>query len=297
MLHLEQLVGSCALDATIRALCFIARYKPDGDLSSVRTEQLELVCRWQGEPGALIEAWHAAGFLDPDKRWHDWDEINSQHGSAHKREQDRKRQQRKRHADAAKVEETEDVTQARADVTRDSVTSQRDSVTVTRDLSLYISSSSERGGAGEKTTAPPATKIFDPEAPEPLGPYGEVMPKEPQEILDYPHRGKPLRERWRERVPQFSAKRIEEELEAAMVYRSQLQGPRRRAWFWPDGFVTRIDDWLRRVAERERPARPNAPPADYDPNEPARRAMQRTRELQLAIAERDREQAQGDADA
>ena len=64
-------------------------FAQDGDLSKFSDRQLAKGCRWQGDPATLVQALTVAGFIDEDRRIHDWDEYAGR--LIQRREQDRDR--------------------------------------------------------------------------------------------------------------------------------------------------------------------------------------------------------------
>lgn len=48
---------------------------PDGDLSSLTPEEVAEMAEWPGEPESFVEALRACGWLDPDGRIHQWQEL------------------------------------------------------------------------------------------------------------------------------------------------------------------------------------------------------------------------------
>lgn len=63
----------------VRLLLFATQSKPDGDLSGMTDEDLEIAVDWRGEPGAFISALAEVGFLDGEegeRSIHDWHEHN-----------------------------------------------------------------------------------------------------------------------------------------------------------------------------------------------------------------------------
>ena len=58
---------------------WVAQSRPDGDLSGMTGEDIELAADWQGEEGAFIKALIEVGFVDGNEgeySIHDWDEHN-----------------------------------------------------------------------------------------------------------------------------------------------------------------------------------------------------------------------------
>ena len=58
---------------------WVAQSRPDGDLSGMTGEDIELAADWQGEEGAFIKALIEVGFVDGEEgaySVHDWEEHN-----------------------------------------------------------------------------------------------------------------------------------------------------------------------------------------------------------------------------
>jgi hypothetical protein len=129
------------------------------------------------------------------------------------------------------------------------------------------------------------SKTIEPTEPWPLGPYGEVMPNTVAGVLEHVPRGesRSLRDRWRAELGN-DLDAIEEDLAAAMRHRAGLTGHRRKGWEWPDGFIYRAGQWLRREASNRASARTNlqraarAPPGYVDSELIQDDALQRMRE-------------------
>lgn len=71
-----------------------ADYAKDGDLSRYSNAQIAKGCRWYGDPATLIGALVDAGFIDQDRRIHDWMERTG--GGIAKREADAARKRSSR---------------------------------------------------------------------------------------------------------------------------------------------------------------------------------------------------------
>lgn len=69
-----------------------------GDLRDVPDESIADACRWKKDPSELIDALVVSGFVDPDRKLHDWEEysILFMDAEENKRERTRERVQRYR---------------------------------------------------------------------------------------------------------------------------------------------------------------------------------------------------------
>ena len=56
---------------------YAAAERPDGDLSRLDDDDIELAADWDGEPGAFVAAIRSIGFLDVGNLLHDWQEHNA----------------------------------------------------------------------------------------------------------------------------------------------------------------------------------------------------------------------------
>lgn len=70
----------------------------DGDLSQCSSRLIAGACRWRRKPDALIAGLKAAGWMDPDRKLHNWEQYSVLYMDAEdsKREKTRKRVQRYR---------------------------------------------------------------------------------------------------------------------------------------------------------------------------------------------------------
>ena len=69
-------------------------YAQDGDLSKFSDRQVAKGCRYQGDATLLVQSLAQAGFIDPDRRIHDWNEYAGR--LLAKRESDRARKAQSR---------------------------------------------------------------------------------------------------------------------------------------------------------------------------------------------------------
>ena len=85
---LRKLLGNDAAWALVCLFTFSAQNKPDGDLSGMDVEDIEIAVDWEGEEGAFVAALVKVGFLDGEEgsyRIHDWAEHNGWvYGSEHR---------------------------------------------------------------------------------------------------------------------------------------------------------------------------------------------------------------------
>lgn len=78
----KKLIRRLGPEGAWRLVCLIlwcAQNRPDGDLSGLTTEDIELSVDWPGEPDAFVRAMSGVGFLDGSNgnyRLHDWEEHN-----------------------------------------------------------------------------------------------------------------------------------------------------------------------------------------------------------------------------
>jgi hypothetical protein len=76
---LRKLLGNDAVLALVYLFIFAAQNKPDGDLSGMYTEDIEIAVDWEGEEGAFVAALLKVGFLNGDEGTyviHDWEDHN-----------------------------------------------------------------------------------------------------------------------------------------------------------------------------------------------------------------------------
>lgn len=73
-------------------------YAHDGELGKFTDRQVAKGCGWRGDPKHLLQALTAAGFLDADRRIHDWDEYVGSLLAQRERDKERVRNWRKKGA-------------------------------------------------------------------------------------------------------------------------------------------------------------------------------------------------------
>ena len=78
----KRLIRRLGTDAAWRLVClmaWVAANRPDGDLSSLTAEDIELCVDWPGEEGAFVKALVDVGFIDCNEgsfSMHDWEDHN-----------------------------------------------------------------------------------------------------------------------------------------------------------------------------------------------------------------------------
>lgn len=80
-------------------------YAPEGDLSAFTDEDVADAVDWEGDPGDLVTALTQSGFLDEDRRLHDWEDFAQKW--IERRQADRERKRAKR-SKASDIPETSD---------------------------------------------------------------------------------------------------------------------------------------------------------------------------------------------
>lgn len=66
----------CSLALLVKFWGWIARHKPDGDLSGVDAKDVAEGARYRGKPARLLSGLVAAGLVDRDRKVHDWHDMN-----------------------------------------------------------------------------------------------------------------------------------------------------------------------------------------------------------------------------
>jgi hypothetical protein len=90
-----------ALAIVVRLLCWTATAKEDGHLNGTEPEDIAEVCRYHGDPQALVEALVGAGWIDQDDSGltvHDWMERQGRMLRARERERNRRAENAVPHA-------------------------------------------------------------------------------------------------------------------------------------------------------------------------------------------------------
>jgi hypothetical protein len=73
----ERLVRRCGPDASrclLRLWIWASQERPDGDLTGLTVEDVEIVAKWNGDPGAFYDAITELKWIDPGPKIHDWAE-------------------------------------------------------------------------------------------------------------------------------------------------------------------------------------------------------------------------------
>lgn len=76
---LQKRLGAAGCWGLVCLFLWTARNRPEGSLSGMSDEDIELAANWQGEDGALVLALSAVGFIDGqigERQIHDWEEHN-----------------------------------------------------------------------------------------------------------------------------------------------------------------------------------------------------------------------------
>ena len=74
-IKLARRVGELAPIYVLRFWLYVANQHADGDLGDLSDEDIEIACRWTGEPGKLAAALAEVGYIDgefPSRFVHDW---------------------------------------------------------------------------------------------------------------------------------------------------------------------------------------------------------------------------------
>ena len=69
-------------------------YAPEGDLSDFTDEDIADAVDWDGDPGALMGALVQAGFINDDRRLHDWEDFAQKWIERRQADRERKRARR-----------------------------------------------------------------------------------------------------------------------------------------------------------------------------------------------------------
>lgn len=107
--------------------------QPDGDLNGVSNRAIARICGWLGKPDKLVDALVVCGFIDADRRIHDWEEYTLLYNDAEEQNKAKTRERvqryRERNKGVTRYDDvtlqsvtrndgvTEDVTPCNADVT------------------------------------------------------------------------------------------------------------------------------------------------------------------------------------
>lgn len=77
--RLRALLGDDALWLPPRLWAYAAENQPDGDFSSYSDQELALLIGYSKDATSMLQALLQAGFMDPDRKLHDWTEHNGYH--------------------------------------------------------------------------------------------------------------------------------------------------------------------------------------------------------------------------
>ena len=79
-IKLKKELGWEGIESLMRLWFFVAQYKPDGVLSHMDAEEVEIASKWNGRPGLFVSTAQKLRLLDHEDgtfSLHDWDEHNS----------------------------------------------------------------------------------------------------------------------------------------------------------------------------------------------------------------------------
>lgn len=85
---LRRKAGDIAVLNLLQLWSFVAMNRPDGNLSGLDVDDIEIAAGWAGEPGAFVDTLSALGFLDGEPgafRVHDWMDHNDYAAKAEER--------------------------------------------------------------------------------------------------------------------------------------------------------------------------------------------------------------------
>lgn len=281
----------------------VAITRPDGDLADVDDAWIARRAGWRGDAAAFTAALLAAGWLTTERRLHAWNDMQGAGAvAAAKAERDASSRSARR---ASKVTAPTAVSD-RADrgrqngsavVTAENAASTADDHASDRPTYGQTDVRTDERTNGDRSIADPHTR------PEPLGTWGEVIPKTAPDVLAYAFGGQTLRERWRKSFPTATDEAIERGVAAALAYRLSLDGARFARWYWPEGFVYAADDWLKRavkadldLAASEARARNAQAQGGGHVTQPRQQTQaERTAEHEKRIAEHQARKARGEA--
>jgi hypothetical protein len=144
--RLEALLGvPRAWTHLVQLWLWVAKVKPDGDLSGIDPAVIAKRSGWDGSEDKFLSALTACGFLDPDGRLHDWDGMQGAHIAKAASDRERARRYRERRKDGHQGGFADASRSVTRDVTRDG----RDGVTVvTSGEEMRLDERREEGGAG-----------------------------------------------------------------------------------------------------------------------------------------------------
>lgn len=91
IIKLRRQLGWEGFESLLRLWCWAAQYRPDGALSGMDEEDIEIAAQWSGEPGMLVAVLQALRLVDKEECsfvLHDWKEHNG--WAAHAKERSEK---------------------------------------------------------------------------------------------------------------------------------------------------------------------------------------------------------------
>lgn len=214
--------------------CWAAKFRPNGDLAGISSELVARRARWKGDAATFVQALKRVGLMTTDGVLHDFADIQGAHAA--KLERDKARSQERRATVARPSRDGPSRVAGPSGDRRVDVAGER--------------RGEEKRGEEKRGPDPDARALapINPDRPEPLGPFGERMPRASAEVLDYKpaNSTETVRERLHRKFPALTAEQVVDGVEAAMTHRLTLEGPMLRRWFWPAGFISKAEDWLRR---------------------------------------------------
>ncbi len=78
----RRLINLCGAEGVLNfleLLGYVTHYRPDGDLSGMSVDDIEMSSMWEGPEGEFVKALIKAGFIDGEEmsyRIHDWSDHN-----------------------------------------------------------------------------------------------------------------------------------------------------------------------------------------------------------------------------
>jgi hypothetical protein len=72
---LKRRIGDAGILSLLQLWAYVAKIKPDGDISSMSVEDIEIAASWEGEEDAFVAAACEAGFIEKYESeyfLHDW---------------------------------------------------------------------------------------------------------------------------------------------------------------------------------------------------------------------------------
>lgn len=81
-LRLHSIIGDAAFWIPPKLWCYAATNQPNGDFSEYTETELSLIIGFRDkDPHALVQALITAGFMDADRKLHNWKEWNAYHNT------------------------------------------------------------------------------------------------------------------------------------------------------------------------------------------------------------------------